>query len=102
MEMEMEIEMSKVLENLVSYPGIKFEEKTHITNNINKEYLGDFKSIPHLNLPKDKVAVDILTDVDANKPTHMILNILNTCATNLDSNEHSNMLAEEYKKTLNI
>lgn len=95
--------MSKVLESLVSYPGIKFEEDgTHIRNNTHKEYLGDFKSMPHLNLPKDKGVVDILTDVDANKPTHMILNMLNTCATNLDSNGYSNMLAEEYKKTLNV
>ena len=92
--------MSKVLESLVSYPGIKFEENE--TNNTHKEYSGDFKSVMYLNLPKDKVIVDILTDVDANKPAHMILNMLNTCASNLDGDTHSNMLAEEYKKTLNV
>lgn len=91
--------MSKVLESLVSYTGIKFEEDI-ITHTYNREYIGDYISTIYLNLPKDKVSVDILTDVDANKPTDMILHMLSTCASNFDSNEYSNMLVEEYKKTL--
>ncbi len=93
--------MSQVLESLVSYSEINFEEDKE-TSVYNKEYHGNFNSMQYLHLPKDKVLVDILTDHDANKPTQMILNMLDRCASNLDSNEHSNMLAEEYRKTLNV
>ena len=97
----MSLEMSKVLESLVSYSEINFEEDKDI-NTYNKEYHGNFNSMQYLHLPKDKGVVDILTDNDINKPTQMILHMLDTCSSNLDSNEHSNMLAEEYKKTLSV
>lgn len=83
-----------ILESLVSYPEIKFDDDIVVYK---KEQYNTF----NVSLHSNKETIDILVDHDSDKPAQMILNLVEAVNINENKkNKHFNVLKSEYKEKL--